>query len=59
MIISGFLQRVSMRKREGLKDGVGEGARTLDRRNHNPELCQLSYAHHQDLVQQYISHQRR
>lgn len=29
--------------------GVGEGARTLDRRNHNPELCQLSYAHHQGL----------
>ena len=27
-------------------NGVGEGARTLDRRNHNPELCQLSYAHH-------------
>ena len=43
----------------GVKDGVGEGARTLDRRNHNPELCQLSYAHHQDLVHKYISHQRR
>ena len=25
--------------------GVDEGARTLDRRNHNPELYQLSYAH--------------
>ena len=28
-----------------LKTGVGDGARTHDRRNHNPELCQLSYAH--------------
>ena len=27
--------------------GVDEGARTLDRRNHNPELYQLSYAHQQ------------
>ena len=26
--------------------GVGEGDRTLDRRNHNPELYRLSYAHH-------------
>ena len=26
--------------------GVGDGARTHDRRNHNPELCQLSYTHH-------------
>ena len=25
--------------------GVGEGARTLDTRNHNPVLCQLSYTH--------------
>jgi hypothetical protein len=29
-----------------VKYGVGEGVRTLDRRNHNPELYQLSYAHH-------------
>ena len=28
------------------KNGVGDGARTHDRWNHNPELCQLSYAHH-------------
>ena len=28
------------------KDGVDDGARTHDRRNHNPELYQLSYAHH-------------
>ncbi len=27
-------------------DGVGDGARTHDRRDHNPELYQLSYAHH-------------
>ena len=26
--------------------GVDNGARTHDRRNHNPELYQLSYAHH-------------
>ncbi len=26
--------------------GVGKGARTLDTRNHNPVLCQLSYTHH-------------
>ena len=29
-----------------LKYGVDDGARTHDRRNHNPELYQLSYAHH-------------
>ena len=28
------------------KNGVGDGARTHDRWNHNPELYQLSYAHH-------------
>ena len=27
-------------------NGVDNGARTHDRRNHNPELYQLSYAHH-------------
>ena len=26
--------------------GVGKGTRTLDTRNHNPVLCQLSYTHH-------------
>ena len=26
--------------------GVDDGARTHDRRDHNPELCQLSYVHH-------------
>ena len=25
---------------------MDDGARTHDRRNHNPELYQLSYAHH-------------
>ena len=29
-----------------IKFGVDDGARTHDRRNHNPELYQLSYAHH-------------
>ena len=27
-------------------NGVGDGARTHDHRNHNPGLYQLSYAHH-------------
>ena len=27
------------------QDGVGNGARTHDTRNHNPVLCQLSYTH--------------
>jgi hypothetical protein len=26
--------------------GVSDGIRTRDRRDHNPELYQLSYAHH-------------
>ena len=29
-----------------LKYGVDEGNRTLDHRNHNPALYQLSYVHH-------------
>ncbi|GEM_PF-4914883 len=29
-----------------LKDGVNDGVRTRDNRNHNPGLYQLSYAHH-------------
>ena len=28
------------------KDGVGDGTRTHDNRNHNPGLYQLSYTHH-------------
>ena len=27
-------------------DGVSDGARTRDNRDHNPVLYQLSYAHH-------------
>jgi hypothetical protein len=27
-------------------DGVKDGIRTRDRRDHNPELYQLSYPHH-------------
>ncbi len=27
-------------------DGVADGARTHDNRNHNPGLYQLSYSHH-------------
>src|SRR5439155_5095087 len=29
------------------KDGVDDGVRTRDPRDHNPMLCQLSYTHHQ------------
>ena len=29
-----------------IENGVDNGARTHDRRNHNPELYQLSYTHH-------------
>ena len=28
------------------RGGVSDGARTRDTRDHNPVLCQLSYAHH-------------
>jgi hypothetical protein len=28
------------------KDGVADGTRTHDNRNHNPGLYQLSYSHH-------------
>jgi hypothetical protein len=34
------------RERSRERSGVDDGARTHDRRNHNPELYQLSYAHH-------------
>ena len=33
---------------------MNEGVRTLDRRSHNPELYQLSYAHHRkDIYKRY------
>ncbi len=32
--------------RPSVSCGVGKGARTLDTRNHNPVLFQLSYTHH-------------
>lgn len=34
-----------MDKMEG-RDGVADGTRTHDNRNHNPGLYQLSYSHH-------------
>ncbi len=37
-------------ERSRLRYGVDDGARTHDRRNHNPELYQLSYAHHSEGV---------
>ena len=33
--------------RHGKKNGVDDGARTRDPRDHNPMLCQLSYIHRQ------------
>ena len=30
----------------GMADGVADGTRTHDNRNHNPGLYQLSYSHH-------------
>ena len=33
-------------------DGVAKGARTLDNRNHNPGLYQLSYSHHRSMLNQ-------
>ena len=30
------------------RNGVADGTRTRDNRNHNPGLYQLSYSHHQD-----------
>ena len=33
-------------RKYGLFWKVSDGDRTRDRRNHNPELYQLSYAHH-------------
>ena len=32
-------------------DGVTDGARTRDNRNHNPGLYQLSYSHHSAFLQ--------
>jgi hypothetical protein len=32
-------------RRSASRRGVSEGTRTPDRRDHNPELYQLSYAH--------------
>ena len=33
-------------------DGGDKGARTLDNRNHNPGLYQLSYSHHRSMLNQ-------
>ena len=33
-------------------NGVAKGARTLDNRNHNPGLYQLSYSHHRSMLNQ-------
>ena len=34
---------------------MADGARTHDRRNHNPELYQLSYSHHYSLLRCYLN----
>ncbi len=39
------------------KNGVANGIRTRDNRNHNPGLYQLSYSHHQIVMFiAYLSH---
>ena len=38
------------KNRDFLKNGVGDGTRTHDNRNHNPGLYQLSYTHHSDFL---------
>ena len=38
--------------------GVDEGARTLDNRNHNPGLYQLSYNHHYNISDSIVSSDR-
>ena len=35
-------------------NGVADGARTHDNRNHNPGLYQLSYSHHRDLEINFV-----
>ena len=35
-------------------NGVAEGDRTLDHRNHNPALYQLSYSHHYSLLTYHL-----
>ncbi len=42
-----------------LKNGVDDGARTRDPRDHNPMLCQLSYIHHQLLTRAAVRHMAR
>ncbi len=37
---------LTLRQRQPSNDGVADGARTHDNRNHNPGLYQLSYSHH-------------
>ena len=37
---------LTLRQRQPGNDGVADGARTHDNRNHNPGLYQLSYSHH-------------
>jgi hypothetical protein len=33
-----------------IKNGVNDGTRTHDNRDHNPGLYQLSYAHHENVI---------
>ena len=41
------------------EDGVDDGFRTRDRRNHNPELYQLSYVHHLFRATPFLSEEGR
>ncbi len=44
--IAAKTQAINSSKAAGEGNGVADGARTHDNRNHNPGLYQLSYSHH-------------
>ena len=44
-LLVAFASVAAERDRQGLLRRVSDGSRTRDRRDHNPELYQLSYAH--------------
>jgi hypothetical protein len=44
-----YLKSVNKYTTQRKNNGVAEGDRTLDHRNHNPVLYQLSYSHHYSL----------
>src|SRR5258706_15587062 len=43
---SGSTRALALRREWATENGVADGIRTHDNRNHNPGLYQLSYSHH-------------